>query len=132
MSHKTINLSKEIIFEGFVLKIHESTFYEVIVNDDYEFNTKDLEELVEAQKKIGEQLLPVLIMCAENATTNTDLLKVLSKNNNNPYSKADAFVISSMVQKILANFYIKVFKPERPTKFFNNKDEASKWLKQFI
>lgn len=132
MSHKTINLSKEIIFEGFVLKIHESTFYEVIVNDDYEFNTKDLEELVVAQKKIGEQLLPVLIMCAENATTNTDLLKVLSKNNNNPYSKADAFVISSMVQKILANFYIKVFKPERPTKFFNNKDEASKWLKQFI
>jgi len=132
MSHKTINLSKEIIFEGFVLKIHESTFYEVIVNDDYEFTTKDLEELVEAQSKLGKQLLPVLIMCAENATTNTDLLKVLSKNSNNPYSKADAFVISSMVQKILANFYIKVFKPERPTKFFNNKDEASIWLRQFI
>jgi hypothetical protein len=37
-----------------------------------------------------------------------------------------------MAQKILANFYIKINKPERPTKFFNNKDEAINWLKPFL
>lgn len=71
-------------------------------------------------------------MCAEHASTNSDLLKTISKNSNNPFSKADAFVIKSMAQKILANFYIKINKPERPTKFFNNKDEAINWLKPFI
>jgi hypothetical protein len=37
-----------------------------------------------------------------------------------------------MAQKILANFYIKINQPERPTKFFNDKNEAVKWLKPFL
>jgi hypothetical protein len=37
-----------------------------------------------------------------------------------------------MAQRILANFYIKINKPERPTKFFNDKDEAVNWIKQYL
>lgn len=127
-----MTLSKKITFRNFEIEINDFGFYKVTVNESEEFTVDDLKKLVNAQKELGGDKLPVLVLCAEHASTNSDLLKTISKNSNNPFSKADAFVIKSMAQKILANFYIKINKPERPTKFFNNKDEAINWLKPFI
>ena len=127
-----MTLSKKIIFTNFEVEINDFGFYKVSVNEAEEFTIDDLKKLVNAQKELGEEKLPVLVLCSEHATTNSELLKTISKNINNPYSKADAFVIKSMAQKILANFYIKINKPERPTKFFNDKDDAINWLKPFL
>lgn len=127
-----MTLSKKITFSNFEVEINNMGFYNVSVNDTEEFNVEDLKKLVDSQAELGGEKLPVLVLCSEHATTNSDLLHAIAKNINNPYSKADAFVIKSMAQKILANFYIKINIPERPTKFFNNKDEAINWLKPFI
>ena len=56
----------------------------------------------------------------------------MAKNDNSPFSVADSFIIISLAQKILANVYTKIIKPERPVKFFNNKDDGLKWLEQFM
>jgi hypothetical protein len=125
-------LSKKISFKNFELQICDDSYYEVTVKPDSEFCISDLKKLVTTQVELGAQRLPVLVICAESATTNNELLKAISKNSNNPFSKADAFVISSMSQKILANFYIKINTPERPTKFFNSIEDALNWLKPFI
>lgn len=127
-----MTISKKITFNNFELHIHEYGFYEIVVNEKEEFKIEDLKNLVAAQLELGGFILPVLVLCSEHATTDAELLNTLSKNINNPYSKADAFVIKSMAQKILANFYIKINKPERPTKFFNNKEDALIWLKQYL
>ncbi len=127
-----MTLSKKITFPNFEVEINDFGFYRVSVNESEEFTVEDLKKLVNAQKELGGEKLPVLVICAEHATTNSDLLKTISKNCNNPFSKADAFVIKSMAQKILANFYIKINQPERPTKFFNDKNEAVNWLKPFL
>ena len=127
-----LTLSKKITFSNFEVCINDYGFYLVSVNETEEFSVEDLKKLVLAQQELGGEKLPVLVLCSEHATTNSDLLTAISKNENNPYSKADAFVIHSMAQKILANFYIKINKPERPTKFFNDKNEAINWLKPFI
>lgn len=128
MSTKNLILSKKITFDNFEVEINDLGFYVVSVNETEEFSVEDLKKLVDAEAKLGAEKLPVLVLCSEHATTNSDLLNSISKNENNPYSKADGFVIKSMAQKILANFYVKINKPERPTKFFNSKDEALKWL----
>ena len=44
------------------------------------------------------------------------------------FTLADSFVIHSLAQKILANFYLKISKPVLPTKVFNKPDEAEAWL----
>jgi len=113
------------------VKINEHNFYELEIFNDKEFSYPQLEELINAQTKFGSMQLPVLVLCEEFASTDTTFLKHLAKNSNNPYSKADAFVISSMAQKIIANFYLKINSLERPTKFFKEKEEAIKWLKTF-
>jgi len=118
--------------ETFSVKVIDNSYYKVRVFENQEFTVDDLKNLVAAQKKNIGLVLPVLVFCENNAMADVLLLSKLSKNENNPYSKADAFVLNSIAQKILANFYVKINKPERPTKFFNNLDEASIWLKKYI
>ena len=125
-------LSNIASFKNFSLQKHENKFYEIEVFDNSEFGFGELEKLIASQKEMGGDRLPVLVMCGEYTTTDVSFMNHLSKNENDPYSKADAFVINSISQKIMANFYLKIARPERPTKFFNTRDDAMKWLKQFI
>lgn len=127
-----MTLSKKITFTNFEIEINDFGFYNVSVNESEEFTIDDLKKLVNAEAELGGEKLPVLVLCAEHASTNSELMNAMAKNANNPFSKADAFVIKSMAQKILANFYIKINKPERPTKFFNDRDEAINWLKTYL
>jgi len=126
---KQVTLSKKIISDNFELEIHEDGYYLIVINGSREFTVEDLKILVKGQKELGENKIPSLVLCAPNAETNIDLLNTLAKKKFNPYSTADAFVLKSMAQKILANFYLKINKPERPTMFFNHKEEALVWLK---
>ncbi len=84
------------------------------------------------KKQLNGAKLPTLISGGQYSTTNTDTLKYISINENMPYSKCAAFVVSSISQKLLGNFYLKIYKPQRPTRFFNHKNEAILWLKQHI
>ncbi len=44
------------------------------------------------------------------------------------YTIADAFVVKNLAQKLIADFYLKINKPQKPTKNFNSEEEAIKWL----
>lgn len=46
----------------------------------------------------------------------------------NKQTIADAIVIKSLAQKIVGNFYLKFHRPVKPTKIFNNIEDASIWL----
>lgn len=45
---------------------------------------------------------------------------------------ATAVVADSLPYKILANFYLKVKRPKKPFKVFNDFDSAIGWLKEFL
>ena len=124
--------SDKILFENFSVRINEDDFYEIEVFNDKEFGFTQLEELIKAQESLGSKKLAVLVLCEEFASTDTTFVKHLAQNKNNPHSKADAFVISSIAQKLIANFYLKISSPERPTKFFKEKADAIIWLKQYV
>lgn len=127
-----MSLSNTASFKNFSLIKHNTRFYEIDVFANSEFGFTELRELIEVQKEMGGDCLPVLVLCGEYTTTDVSFMRHLSKNGNDPYSKADAFVIQSIAQKLMANFYIKIFVPERPTKFFTTKEEALTWLEQYM
>jgi len=127
-----LNSPKKIVQDNFEIEIFSNDYYLCKVNGTREFVIDDLIKLVEAQKQLGAFKMPILVLCDIDASTNTDLLNYVSKNANSPYVTSDAFVIKSLSQRILANFYLKVNLPERPTKFFNNSKDAISWLNQFI
>lgn len=48
---------------------------------------------------------------------------------NNSYTIIDAIVISSLSQRILADFYVRYNKPVRPTRVFTSIEKAYEWVK---
>jgi hypothetical protein len=44
---------------------------------------------------------------------------------------AEAFIVTNIPMRILANFYKNFHKPNNPIKFFKTKDEAIDWLNSF-
>ncbi|MDH5366323.1 MAG: hypothetical protein OEW67_05005 [Cyclobacteriaceae bacterium] len=52
-------------------------------------------------------------------------------NEGNDYVLASALVVNSPVIRVLANFFIIVNKPKNPTKMFNDRKKAVKWLNTF-
>lgn len=125
-------MSKSISENKFILSYNENGYYELSIKDNVEIFIDDIHHIVNAQKQLNGSKLPTLISGGQYSTTNTDTLKYISVNENMPYSKCAAFIVSSISQKLLGNFYLKIYKPQRPTRFFNHKDEAILWLKQHI
>ena len=57
------------------------------------------------------------------------VMKYLSRGRGCLFTLADAFVIKSLLQRILAKIYLSIAKPYVPTKFFENVEDAEAWLK---
>lgn len=81
------------------------------------------------EKKYAGQKFLNIYEFEENAEIDDDARKWASDPEGNSFTIADAFVIQSMAQKLLGNFYLTFHKPVKPTKLFNNFEDALLWLK---
>lgn len=45
---------------------------------------------------------------------------------------AEAFIVTSTANKLMANFYINVNKPKIPTRTFSNEESALEWLEGYL
>ncbi len=115
------------------ISICNNSYYELEIFENCEITITDIKAIATIMEQKYDKLkLPVLVLCNEFALVNNEAMKYLAISENFPYSKSGAYVVSSIAQKILANFYLKINKPQRPTKFFNNKPDAIEWLQQYI
>lgn len=125
-------MTNSISDNKFIISLNEDGYYDLFIKDNIEIFVDDMLRIIEAQKQLSGQRIPILISGGKYSTTNVEVMHFLAKNENMPYSKVSAYITNSVSQKLLGNFYIKINKPERPTKFFNNKEDAVTWLKQYI
>lgn len=89
-------------------------------------------ELLEAYLKVGDhKKLPHLFTVSKFVIMEKEVMEFIS-NTANKYGKADAFVIHSLPQRIIGNFYLQFHKPSVPTKLFTSQAKAVIWLKTFI
>ena len=103
-------------------------------------NTDKKVQTVEDQKVLrtiigsmtNQQRIPILHTFDQFSLPSKEVRNFWASNDTCLYSKADAFIISSLGQKIMGDFYLKIEKPSRPTKLFSNKAKAIEWLKNFI
>ena len=125
-------MAKSISENKFIISFSTDGYYDLFIKDNVEIFIDDIHLIVDFQKQLSGTKSPILITGGQYSTTNTETLKHISINENMPYSKCAAFVVRSISQKLLGNFYLKIYKPQRPTKVFNDKEAAINWLKQYI
>jgi len=94
---------------------------------DYSF-----ERVVELNKALGEitkgERKLVLIISCNLTNVSKEAREYMATPESTQFSIAEAFVIRSLGQKILANFYMKVNKPTVLTKIFTSEASAERWL----
>jgi hypothetical protein len=87
-------------------------------------------------KKFGEMVdhkpVPMLARHEDFALPGKANRDYWAKKESCPYSKADAFIINSVAMRFIANFYLNMNKPERPTRMFTEEKDAIAWLKTFL
>jgi hypothetical protein len=76
----------------------------------------------------GRQCL-VLMLADEISSVNKEAMIFSASEEGLRYTIADALVVKSIRQRIMANVYLKFFKPKKPTRIFTSESEAVKWLR---
>jgi hypothetical protein len=100
---------------------------------NHNYTLQNLKEINQAQRKICHGgKLPVLIMAATYANIEDNAREYAASKESTQYSTAEGFVLKSLGQRILANFYLKVNKPEVPTRFFSEEKQAVEWLRSYL
>ena len=101
------------------------------IEEEKDFGIKDFLQLKDAAFTFGKgrkyfNIIDVGIYTMPDSESRLES----ASENGSEYKKADAFVIYSLAQKIIGNFYLKLNKPTVPTKFFNTIEAAKLWINE--
>lgn len=101
------------------------------IQPEKEFRLKDFWQLFEAAKEMGQgRKFYNLVLVGIHSLPSHKAREASTSKEGSLYKIADAFVIHSPAQKMVANFYMKFHKPCVPTKFFTDRNKAEKWLQE--
>lgn len=100
------------------------------IKEDAHFKLEDFMELKQAALKLGNgKRYYNLIKVGAHTIPDKEAREASCSIEGSYYKKADAFVISTLSQKIIARLMMKLNKPAVPTQFFYSEKEALTWLK---
>ncbi len=98
-----------------------------------EITLQNVKEYLEAVRNLGGgKAFCNLVVMKEFIQVGDEARKYAAGEESNMYTIADAFVINSIALKLVGNFYIRYNKPVRPTRIFNNEEDALVWLRTFL
>lgn len=120
------------LYEGnsFKAGLYGSEIYYVEISGEKPFTTEDAFELLETGWKLGKgKPMFNLFVIAKTMLPNEEVTAFITSPEVTEFTKAQAFVISSLPQRLLGNFLIRFKKPKYPMKMFNNVDAAITWLR---
>lgn len=103
--------------------------------DDFTYDVEHIKENQAILKEMGHGEKVVVLNFTGHFTSITNAgRKHISDGGHKDYIAAEAFLIHSLPQRLLANFYMKINKPVVPTAYFSydEREQAEEWLKGFI
>lgn len=93
----------------------------------------DYKEIVDAIRMIGENRKQlVFVKMHPKVLPSVDARNYINNPDSSRYTLAQAFLVSSLAQRIIGNFVINVQRPILPTRLFNTEQEAIGWLRSLI
>lgn len=125
-------IATKIIVPYYMYLREDGIVYIRISNEKEETVELTKQMVIELGKMVNYKKVPLLAEHEEFALPGKENRDFWAKKESCPYSSADAFMIGSTGLMLIANVYLRINKPERPTKMFTNKEEAIRWLKTFL
>lgn len=130
---KTSSIIKEKVTASGVVKLLSNGILHCDIFADSEVDLTVCEEIYESALALTKgKPHPILFTFKKYVIPDEQSRKFMVECKRISISKADAFVLSSLPQKIVANFYLKINNPPIPTQFFSSENEAIEWLLKFV
>jgi hypothetical protein len=121
---------KKLITSSFQFYLDERMFYYLKLSDGEEFTLEDLQEVRRfIEEEHDSKKRPFLVELAYGSTVSDGVQEHMAYAADR-YSTADALLISTFAHKLIAKFYLRHFKPTRPTKVFQDVFEALDWIEK--
>jgi hypothetical protein len=113
------------------VSLREDGIVQTTIYPEQELSIRDVQEVIDQIAVVGGQkMLPQLIVAGHLSGPDLEAMRYIASPGSSPYAIAEAYVITSLSQKILARFYLNFNKPDRPTKMFSYEEEAVAWLRE--
>ena len=115
---------------NFEFNFDERGFYYLRLKDGEEFNLKDISQIhAFILSNFDSMRKPFLVEFGFGSTISDGVQEHLTTSANR-FSTADAILISTFAHQLIAQFYIRHYKPTKPTKVFNDIFEALEWIEK--
>lgn len=124
-----MKVTQEMVFGYAKVQLLESKIVRIEVFGNLvidEKRTKELNDAIGVLSK-GKEIL-VLMMAQELTQVNEEAMAFSASEEGQRYTLGDAMVVKSLAQRVLANLYLSLNKPKKPSKIFNSEKDALKWL----
>jgi len=124
-----MKLTQEIVFGYAKVQLFDAKLVRIEVFGDTVIDGKKTKELNDAIGVLskGKEVL-VLMMAEELTQVNDEAMAFSASEEGQRYTAGDAMVVKSMRQRLMANLYLTLSKPKKPSRIFNSEKEALKWL----
>lgn len=133
MVDQEVNIISQIKNKFSNVSLRNDGIVEVNLVPEQDFTIENAREISAALFQLGNgKKFPVMIVAGEYTAPTPETRNFVADERSNKYILAEAYVIITLSQKIIGNFYLEYNKPARPTKLFDSKEKATEWLKQFI
>ena len=129
MSKKSVKMVKQYKNSLFSISIKETGVLRFEAIKEMDYDKTEVQYILDNINYIsaGKKYL-VLVIANEGRNITYEGLKLLGQSQAFSYSIAKAYVIKTLYQRLMANFYVRIFKPKIPVKFFIKELDAEVWL----
>ncbi len=111
------------------ISLHDKDVLRVEYKANAYVDVMEFKENLEAYRRVmTTDKVYLLTIANEGAEPSPEVRKIFASKERSVFKIAEAFVLSSFAQRIIANFVMKVQRPHHPVKFFNSEEEARDWL----
>ncbi len=112
------------------VRLLEPGIIENVINDGVIIEPSDVLEFKQANENLAKgQPYAVLVNFAEVVSIKREAKELVASKDFKRQAVAQALLINSTGQKIVANFYLQFNKPHLPTKAFTDRDKALEWIR---
>lgn len=122
-----------IQFDGYSMGRIAPNIVELKFEQGFEGEIEDSKLIVKRLAEFKTNNIPVLLLAVyeEDNFFSKEARDYVASSAVNSVVRAEALVIKSMALRIMGNFYLKVNKPARDSRLFNNRALALEWLQKF-
>ncbi len=132
-SDTIISIIRNIDLDIANISIRSDGIMHVTMKNKEEFGIDEVKLIRRTRKELAQgKSYPILYTGDKLVLPTKEARAYMAEKSDQELAKAEAMIIKSLPQRMIASTYIRINKPKCPTRFFENESDAIEWLKEFV